>query len=153
MESTPSVVFREPQILEQPDPKEVAKERSGASLPTLGEFKPAVKTPPLSIYQGVKGRPYSADYFDLGNTWEHWNFPKELESIENFIKGEIKDYNLTDSVESYKEVINKLESKIGKRENEKVWSKLDRLVSYIKAIDNTRRWELRKKQLEEAISG
>ncbi len=145
----PSIVFREPQVLDVPDPQDIARERSGSAPPTLGEFKEPTRTPPLSIYKEIKGKPYSAEYFNLGKNWETWNFPKELEAIEMFVTGEIKISNLTDSTEAFKEIITKLENKIGRRENEKTWSRLDRLVSYIRAIENTRKWNLRKTQLEE----
>jgi hypothetical protein len=137
-------------VMPKPDEvrEELVKNREGMGKPEI-TVTPKVKTPPLSLYQDVRKRPYSADYFELGEEWEHWNFPKEFATIEDFIKGEIKDQGLTDTVESYNEIIEGVESKIGKRENEKVWHKLDRLTSYINAVKNFRKWDAIKRKFEE----
>lgn len=113
----------------------------------VGEVAKPLKTPPLSIYKDVRSKPYTAEYFNLPD-WEHWNVPKEIATIEEFVLGEIKDQSLTDTVDSYREIVDKLETRIGKRENEKVWHKLDRLVSYIKAVQNARKWSAKVKEFE-----
>ena len=151
---TPKLVFRE--MPKTPDPDEMRKglveerKKTGTGVLTT---TPKVQIPPLSLYQEIRKRPYSADYFDLGVEWEHWNFPKELSTIENFIKEEIKLQGLTDTVESYQEVITGLEDRIGRRFNERIWHRLDRLTSYINAVKNFRKWQALKSKLEGTSNG
>ena len=149
----PQVLFRQAPII--PDQVEVRKEmvedRKKAGKP-VDEVEVLLKDPPLSLYEQARKKPYSAEYFELGDTWDNWNTPKEFQVIEEFVKGEIKSQVLNDSVESYKEIVENLENKIGKRENERVWHRLDRLVSYIKAVQNFRKWENIKRKFED-LSG
>ena len=145
-----NVVFRPMPIV--PTPTEVREtlleERSKEGKP-VDEAITEKKVPPLSLYEHINKRPYSADYFGIAHMWERWNFPKELAAIEDFVKGEIKGQVLNDSVESYKEIVENLENKIGKRANERIWHKLDRIVTYINAIKNFRKWEAIKRKMEE----
>lgn len=153
--NSPGVVFREaapiPTVEEAREA--VLKSRSEQTKEMTTEVKPAPKTPPLSLYKHIRGRPYSSDYFGLGPHWERWNLPKEIESIEGFVKEEIKKFGLNDSVESYEEIVEALEQRIGKRPTERVWHKLDRLVSYIRAVNSERKWAARKIFLEKGLNG
>jgi hypothetical protein len=150
IQTPPQLLFRTAPIIPDPDKvrEELVEDRKKAGEP-VDRLEEPLKEPPLSLYEQARHRPYSADYFGLGSEWEHWNFPKEFQSIEEFVKGEIKSQVLNDSVDSYKEIVEGLENKIGKRENERVWHRLDRLVSYINAVKNFRKWEGIKRKFEE----
>jgi hypothetical protein len=152
---SPGVVFREapPVVPAEDTRKEILKARENTIKEMKEEVKPPPKIPPLSLYERLRGRPYSSEYFDLGNHWERWNFPKEITTIEDFVRGEIKKFKLNDSVESYHAILGTLEQRIGTRPTERVWHKMDRLVSYIRAITNERKWSERKASFEKGLNG
>lgn len=149
----PGIVFRQAPPITNPTElrEQLVKAREGITVGGQKTDVVSLKTPPFSIYENIRKHPYSVEYFELGPEWEYRNHPKEIAFIEDFVKGEIKAFRLTDSIDSYKEIIDSLENKIGRRENEKPWSRLDRLTSYIRALQNVRKWQVVKQGLEASI--
>lgn len=150
IENPVSVTFRTPPTLASTDEQRqtIIENRENQTKEMPNEVKPNVKVPPLSIYETVKGRPFSAEYFGMGNSWQFWNYPKEIAIIEDFVQSEIKTKNLTDTIDSYKDIVASLESKLNLAPTEKLWSKLDKVVSYIKALQMQHKWQNKINQME-----
>ena len=140
------LVFRQPAEVTEEETTPVVRE--GQTKEMVEEIKPPLKVPPLSLYPQVKGKPYSVDYFDLGSSWEFSNYPQEIQIIEEFVGEEIKNLGLENTIESYKEIISKVAAKVGLSENERTWHKLDKIVGYIKALKNIKKWEDKKLKIE-----
>ena len=141
------LVFGQPgEVSEDPVQPGVISGEQTKDMPE--EIKPPLKVPPLSLYPQVKGKPYSVDYFDLGVNWEFSNYPQEIQTIEEFVGEEISKLGLENTIESYKEIISKVAAKVGLSENERTWHKLDKIVGYIKALKNIKKWEDKKLKIE-----
>lgn len=111
---------------------------------------------PFSAYEKIKGKPYSVEYFDivewtlLDDETDVDNKREKVKTIEEFIKHEIRNKNLNDSISSFKELLNKYKAELNISENEKESSKLERLYLYLKLIKKQR--DLDKKR-QEIIGG
>jgi len=107
--------------------------------------------PALSIYEKINNKPYTVDYFKLND----WDLIKEndlfkkmpmINTIENYIKDEIKRLDLKDEISSYEEIIDRIKSTLNISKNEKNDSKLNRVYLYMKLMKKQR--ELDKKRGE-----
>ena|SRR3990167_10369208 len=153
--SPQGVTFRERADIPNPDKQreQIIEDRKNQTKEMPNEVKTPVKVPPLSLYERIRHKPYSVDYFDLGLSWQFSNFPQEIETIENFVRDEIQKYSLENSTQSYRDILAKLESAIGIKPTERVWKKMDRLVGYIKASQMADKWNKKKREMEVSFSG
>ena len=107
--------------------------------------------PPLSIYEKENGKPYTADYFKIIG-WEllegEYDIDKirdKVHLIEEWIRDKIKNSNLEDSLESYKNIMERYFNELNIGKTEKNESKLERIYLYLqllkkqKKIDDERR--------------
>ena len=96
---------------------------------------------PLDRYLEDNKKPYTADYLGI---FFYPALTKELDvngilpavqEIEDYISQEITDRRLTNTVGSYKEVMEKVKKEIEMSENEKIESKIDRIKLYISLMN------------------
>lgn len=93
--------------------------------------------PGLSVYESVEGHPYTAKYFDLKPFLEDDSFDKirqEIRLVDEFVKAQVKSKGLKDTLDSYQEVISKIDGQIGVYQNEKPLEHFIRIAQAVKAI-------------------
>lgn len=109
------------------------------------EQETKIKTPPQTKtedeievpyldYKQYHNRPYIADHFKLGDTWEDQigGFSKEIESIEEYIKGKINSGDISNSVKTVNNLITQME-KFNNLDNEdRAVVKLSILSNYVR---------------------
>ena len=86
--------------------------------------------PPLSIYEGIKGVPYTMIYQGMPISDD-----KTIEmarAVDKFVSKEIERKKLTDSVESYHSIIERLKGVLKIDMNEQSLSVLGKLYKYVK---------------------
>ena len=92
---------------------------------------------PLDRYLEDNKKPYTADYLGiffypaLTAELDVNGILPAVQEIEDYISQEITDRRLTNTVGSYKEVMEKVKKEIKLSENEKIESKIDRIKLYI----------------------
>jgi hypothetical protein len=109
---------------------------------------------PLDRYAADKGQPYTADYLGI---YYYPALTKELDvnsilpnvkRIEQFVNEEIAERKLTNTVGSYQEIMNRIKEDLHISDNEIIESKIEKIVAYIKAMEQQRH----KKKLDENLS-
>lgn len=138
------------------EPKPVVKEGESKTIDSVVTKTKTDLEPPLDAYSEVKGIPYTVKYFDI----DYWKeLTPELDKqgvfgkvkdIEKFVKDEIKHKNFNNSVESYKEIMDKIKLTLGVNKNEDTESALSRIHAYIKMLAKQRAIQ---KDLSEMIYG
>ncbi|KKL58025.1 hypothetical protein LCGC14_2229500, partial [marine sediment metagenome] len=76
--------------------------------------------PPLSVYEQIKGEPYTIRYFGLTDWLYFMNNPQfdvsglkdQVSKVEQFVKNEIERKSLMDSSESYRSIIENIKVKL-----------------------------------------
>lgn len=127
-------------------------------------FKPIGKeqdflTPPLSIYQDVKNRPYTVDYLGIKDTWHIYknsghgemvypHLDKKVGVIEAFIKQEVKNNFLDDSTESSKTVMDLLNKQLNFSTIEDPIKKVGKIYTWIRLNNRSKAIDALKKKLE-----
>lgn len=93
-------------------------------------------TPPFTGYKDVKGKPYVAEYYQLGKTWDDPNggFSEEISLIDTFFEDRIKKGELPNNVESVKEALRKMEKTVGVDKNERPLVKVEMISAYVKFL-------------------
>ncbi len=70
---------------------------------------------PIAVYEGEHGYPFVADYFKLNTPYEFIDssMRSDLEAIDDFVKGYIKDEGKEETIASYAKTMRALEKKVG----------------------------------------
>lgn len=94
--------------------------------------------PGLFTYQAVKGLPFTVKHFNLDAFYDNKSYPEmkeAIEKIDKWVQDKAKERGLTDSQESYQEIIDEILSQIGKSENEKSYNTFERIKSAVEALN------------------
>ena len=95
------------------------------------------KVEPLySEYHRENGKPFLADYYQLGETWkdEAGGFPKEVAIIEEFIDHQIDTGELPNNIGAVKEALKKMEKVTNLSKHERPIVKVDTIAAYVKFL-------------------
>jgi hypothetical protein len=109
--------------------------------------------PQLSIYEKIKRRPYTADFFKI-NEWDSLDGELDVDGIrsmvkdiESFIGKEISKKQLEDTTESYRYLIDKYSKELGILPTETYLSKIKRLSTYFDLIGKQMKLEEKRRKL------
>jgi hypothetical protein len=89
---------------------------------------------PYTEYQTEHGKPYLADYYKLGDTWEVFN--EEVSTIEDYLKRKIETGEIANDIETIKKEIKKMEKLNNLKDEPRTTIKLGTLNSYIKFLND-----------------
>ena len=87
---------------------------------------------PYNSYEQTHGRPYLADHFSLGDTWESFN--QEVGLLDNYLKSKISSGEIADSPTAIKKIISQMEKMNNLKDEERTVVKLGVLSSYVKFL-------------------
>jgi len=119
-------VFRTPvQVNTTPEKLPEAKESHSHSVVD-------VEVPYLD-YESQNSKPYTADYFELGDTWNDpaGGFPKEISMIESYIKERVNSGEIGNSLSAIKNEIKSLEKMNNLKGEERAVVRIEVLSAYI----------------------
>lgn len=96
--------------------------------------------PPYLDYEHEKGKPYLVDYFDLGEYWQDkvGGFESEVQTINNYIKDEIEQGRLENSVEAVKNLLKKIEKQAGYDKTDRNVVKIAQMAAFTEFLYKTR---------------
>jgi hypothetical protein len=117
-------VFREPSVQETAEP---LKAGSGA-------VEAPVITQPglLASYETDQGKPYPADYFELGNVWEREPaLARDIREINGYIQEQLKQGKLDNSTKAASNFIKEMERKAGLSRYESTTNRISKILAYI----------------------
>jgi hypothetical protein len=109
---------------------------------------------PLDRYAADKGQPYTADYLGiffypaLTEELDVNGILPSVKRIEQFITEEIEERRLTNTVGSYKEIMNAIKEELHMSDNEVIESKIEKIEAYITALEQQKH----KKKLDGHLS-
>ena len=116
-------------------------------------------TPPLPEYQSVRGHPYTVEFFKM-DTWDAYNnmtdvdhVKDRIQDIETYVQNEIKVHNLENTVDSYKEIMNKVVSGLSLSDNEMPDSKILKIANYVMAVNGQRARNAKRKEILRMLFG
>lgn len=103
----------------------------------------SIEEVPYLDYEQEHGSPYLVTHFSLG---DHWNdpvggFPKEVSIIEEYLKTQIEDGVLANSVDTIKNRIKEIEKVTGMNKEERKIIKMEVMAAYVEFLmkqDNIR---------------
>lgn len=92
--------------------------------------------PPYTDYEFEHGKPFTADYFELGSTWNDPNggFSQELSALEEFVSNKIKEGELPNNTEAVKDAFKKMEKVVGLSKYDSPIKKIEMLSAYTKFL-------------------
>ena len=129
----------------------VAKPDGDASPENVTERKEVV--PPLSIYEKMRGKPYSAEYFKI-DVWDELTDELDIDglkgkarTVDEWIREKIKREKLEDNVDTYKTVLEQYKDELNIHKTLRNDEKLDRIVKYIALLKKQRKLDERKREL------
>jgi len=93
---------------------------------------------PYKDYESENGRPFVAEYYKLGDTWNDPNggFSKEISLIQEFFNDRIEKGELPNNVEAIKEALKKMEKITNIDKNERPIVKIEVVSEYVKFLRN-----------------
>jgi len=96
--------------------------------------------PPFLDYEEEKGKPYLVEYFDLGEFWQDkvGGFENEVQTINSYIKDEIEQGRLDNSVEAVKELLKGIEKQAGFDKTDRNVVKIAQMAAYTEFLYKTR---------------
>ena len=109
---------------------------------------------PLDRYTADKGQPYTANYLGI---FFYPALTKELDvngilpsvkRIEQFVAEEIEERRLTNTVGSYKEIMDRIKAELQISDNAVIESKIEKIEAYIKVLEQQKH----QKKLDEHLS-
>jgi hypothetical protein len=109
--------------------------------------------PPLSIYEKMKGVPYTAEHFGLTQYMEIdpemdvKDYKGKAKEIDRWISDRIKENKLEDTLESYKSYIDRYKSELGIAKTLKNEEKVERIYAYIKLLKKQHTIDERRREL------
>lgn len=91
---------------------------------------------PYLDYGDSKGKPYTAEYFSLGDRWADTDggFPEEIGKIESYIERKIKSGEIANSIDAVKNMLKGLEKVNNLAKEERPVVKIEVLTNYIDFI-------------------
>jgi len=89
--------------------------------------------PPYLNYEAEHGKPYLANYYELGDYWEVFN--QEIGLLGEYIDRKVNTGEIANSVEAVKKEIKKMEKLNGLRDEPRATVKLGILSAYIKFLN------------------
>ena len=102
----------------------------------------------LNEYYAIKKQPYAFDFFNVGELKSLPTYQKYAEYIDTFVRDEIYLKSLTDSFDTYHDIIGSLLSNLNLDKNTIGIVKMERLYKWIKGILLPRqKIDKRKKEL------
>lgn len=103
----------------------------------------AIEVPYLD-YERSEGRPFTAEYFNLGDTWDEpmGGYPKEIGVIEGYFEKKINEGEIANSSEAVKEELKKMLKFTGINKEERNVIKIETIAAYIKFLST--REEIKK---------
>jgi len=127
------VVFRTKQPAIEPVEEKPIKASEAAIVQTEVE-------PPYLDWEREKGKPYIAEYFKLGELWNDkvGGFEEEIGTIQKYIKDEIEQGRLDNSVEAVKGVLKGIEKMAGFDKSERTTIKIAQMAAYTEFLYKTR---------------
>ena len=113
--------------------------------------------PPLPLYQEAKGVPYSVKYFNI-DIWEALtpmldvdHIRDKVDQIEQFVQDEITIRKYENTIESYREIMDKLLSGLHLSPNELPDSKVNKASKFIELVIKQRDRENFNKKIRKTL--
>lgn len=109
--------------------------------------------PPFSIYERIKGHPYSIEHFGLDKYLEVDDeldindFKGKARDIDGWISNRIAEAKLEDTIESYKTFIERYKSELGIAKTLKSEEKVERIHKYIQLLKKQDKLDKRRREL------
>ncbi len=94
--------------------------------------------PPLTIYEQENKKPFCAEYFQLG---DHWGEFEEITPIENYLKGEVSEGRMENSLAAAKAKLKSIEKMVNLDPSERQVVKLGKILAYVKFLNETKNIE------------
>jgi hypothetical protein len=91
---------------------------------------------PYMDYEVTHSKPFSVDYFELGDTWQDpdGGFTKEVGTIETYLQEEIKSGKLANSVTAIKEALKGIEKLNNVKKEERQIVKVGIVANYMRFL-------------------
>lgn len=89
---------------------------------------------PHTMFKAENGKPFTAEYFELGDTWEVFN--EEVSTLEHFINRMIENGTIANSTTAVKKEIKKMEKLKNVEDESRTVVKIGVLASYIKHLND-----------------
>lgn len=131
--STDNVTFRT-----KNDQPTVSEEQLPEGKPTTQEGIIDIEVPYLD-YDTQHPRPFIADYFNLGDTWNDpiGGFPKEVSIIKEYIDNKINYGEIANSISAIKNVLKGIEKMTNTKNEERAVVKVETIAGYIEFLNKT----------------
>jgi hypothetical protein len=97
----------------------------------------------LDIWEGMHGRKFATEYFNLGNIDGEFNIKMDTSIIDKYIKGELENKQYEKNIENWKEVLSEIEKEIGSERME-LFSRIKKIVGYIKIVNKYNEFKHKK---------
>lgn len=92
-------------------------------------------TTPIALYHELKGKPYSAVYFEVGDIWDRSESLKaDLMDIDEYYRNQVSSGKLADGVDSFKALIHEAE-KITQTKNANFNLKVGKIAEFVKFMN------------------
>jgi len=94
---------------------------------------------PYLDYKNTKKKPFTAEYFELGNFWDDKDggFENELSIIEDYMYHLIGDGQLGNSTEAVREKIKALEKQAGIKKYDTTINRISKVAAFTKFLKET----------------
>jgi len=90
---------------------------------------------PLTIYKAEKAKPFSADYFGLGDLWGEY---EEIGPIEEYLSQEVEEGRMDNSTNAAKLKLKQIEKMVNIDPTERQIVKLAKIKAYIDFLKETK---------------
>lgn len=91
---------------------------------------------PFTDYARENAKPFSVEYFGLGDTWNEptGGFPKEIETIENYFADRIAEGEMANSTTAVKDRLKEILKITNMAKEERAVIKLETIAAYIRFL-------------------
>lgn len=95
--------------------------------------------PPYLDYQSVNKKPFSVDYFELGDLWDDpdGGFADEVSTVENYFKQLIESGEIENSPSAVKNKLKQIEKTVNTSKDERKVVRLGTIASYLRFLTET----------------
>lgn len=130
-----NVVFRSPQ------PQVEAKEVTGEESKPHDIIPNADIEAPVALYESLKGRPYTAEYYEVSKIWDNpdLDMKSDVKAIEKYYVSQVQKNVVADGKDNYKKFIKGLEKAIGLSDMTPNTVRISKLAKYIKFMQEAER--------------
>lgn len=120
-------------IFRNAEPKQEAESLPEAKTASTGSSTVEV---PYTDYASEHSHPYVVEHFSLGDTWNDPNggFPTEVSAIEDYIHEQIKNGDISNSLESVKKRLKEMEKVNNLKGDERTIVRVETLAAYVKFL-------------------